>query len=59
MTCDGEIIHFPVPTEEVTMEADGIKDEEKIVHKEFFDNRPSSKTPERYLKIRNYILDSW
>lgn len=55
---DGEVVHFPVPTAELTFQPKIITDQEKEVLKEFFENRPS-KTPERYLKIRNYIVESW
>lgn len=54
----GEIFEFPIPIEDKVLQADGIMEEEKMVHSEFFDGRPL-KTPERYLKIRNYILDCW
>jgi protein MYSM1 len=55
---NGEVVEFPVPTEERVLEPDVITEEERKVHLEFFDGRPS-KTPDRYLKIRNYILESW
>ena len=47
-----------VPLEEKVLPPDRVMDEEKIVHKDFFDDRPP-KTPERYLKIRNYIIECW
>ncbi|KAG0346943.1 hypothetical protein BG004_000471 [Podila humilis] len=37
---------------------DVITDEEKQVHAEFFSNK-ASKTPERYQRIRNTILQAW
>uniref|UniRef100_A0A673JYY9 Myb-like, SWIRM and MPN domain-containing protein 1 n=1 Tax=Sinocyclocheilus rhinocerous TaxID=307959 RepID=A0A673JYY9_9TELE len=46
------------PEQEVVLDLDTITDEEKNAIPEFFEGRPS-KTPERYLKIRNYILDQW
>ncbi|XP_060569402.1 deubiquitinase MYSM1-like [Ruditapes philippinarum] len=55
---DGEVVHFPVPVTEISLQPKMITEQEKSVLKEFFDNRPS-KTPERYLKIRNYIIESW
>ncbi|XP_063408266.1 histone H2A deubiquitinase MYSM1-like [Mytilus trossulus] len=55
---NGEVMEFPVPTEEKLIEPDLISIEERKVHLEFFDGRPS-KTPDRYVKIRNFILDSW
>uniref|UniRef100_A0A8D3BTP4 Myb-like, SWIRM and MPN domain-containing protein 1 n=1 Tax=Scophthalmus maximus TaxID=52904 RepID=A0A8D3BTP4_SCOMX len=47
-----------VPEEEIKMDKDTITEDEKQAIPEFFEGRPS-KTPERYLKIRNYILDQW
>ncbi|KAG9282698.1 histone H2A deubiquitinase MYSM1 isoform X1 [Astyanax mexicanus] len=46
------------PEQEVTLDLETIAEEEKQAIPEFFEGRPS-KTPERYLKIRNYILDQW
>lgn len=47
-----------VPEQEVELELDTITEDEKQAIPEFFEGR-ASKTPERYLKIRNYILDQW
>ncbi|KAK5869957.1 hypothetical protein PBY51_024630 [Eleginops maclovinus] len=55
---DEEEEELKVPEQEVEMEMDTITEEEKQAIPEFFEGRPS-KTPERYLKIRNYILDQW
>ncbi|KAE8294561.1 Histone H2A deubiquitinase MYSM1 [Larimichthys crocea] len=46
------------PEQEVEMDMETIAEDEKQAIPEFFEGRPS-KTPERYLKIRNYILDQW
>lgn len=46
------------PDQEVVLEPDFIQEEEKQAIPEFFEGRPA-KTPERYLRIRNYILDQW
>ncbi|XP_026800279.3 histone H2A deubiquitinase MYSM1 isoform X2 [Pangasianodon hypophthalmus] len=46
------------PEQEVTLDTSTITEEEKQAIPEFFEGR-LSKTPERYLKIRNYILDQW
>ncbi|CAJ1060107.1 histone H2A deubiquitinase MYSM1 [Xyrichtys novacula] len=46
------------PEQEVEMDLETISEDEKQAIPEFFEGRPS-KTPERYLKIRNYILDQW
>lgn len=46
------------PEQEIEMDKEIITDEEKQAIPEFFEGRPS-KTPERYIKIRNYILDQW
>ncbi|XP_019752812.1 histone H2A deubiquitinase MYSM1 [Hippocampus comes] len=47
-----------VPEQEVELDVECISEDEKQAIPEFFEGRPS-KTPERYLKIRNYILDQW
>ncbi|KAL6030907.1 hypothetical protein STEG23_032352, partial [Scotinomys teguina] len=44
------------PEQEVEIDRNGIQEEEKQAIPEFFEGR-QTKTPERYLKIRNYILD--
>lgn len=46
------------PEQEVMLDTSTITEEEKQAIPEFFEGR-LSKTPERYLKIRNYILDQW
>uniref|UniRef100_A0A2I4CTH1 Myb-like, SWIRM and MPN domain-containing protein 1 n=1 Tax=Austrofundulus limnaeus TaxID=52670 RepID=A0A2I4CTH1_AUSLI len=46
------------PEQELEMDTERINEDEKQAIPEFFEGRPS-KTPERYLKIRNYILDQW
>uniref|UniRef100_A0AAR5PNB3 Myb-like, SWIRM and MPN domain-containing protein 1 n=1 Tax=Dendroctonus ponderosae TaxID=77166 RepID=A0AAR5PNB3_DENPD len=46
------------PREEFVLDRDIVSDLEKYVHSDYFEGRPA-KTPERYLKIRNYIVNSW
>ncbi|XP_057697405.1 histone H2A deubiquitinase MYSM1 [Corythoichthys intestinalis] len=46
------------PEQEVELDVEIISEDEKQAIPEFFEGRPS-KTPQRYLKIRNYILDQW
>uniref|UniRef100_A0A8D0HDJ9 Myb-like, SWIRM and MPN domain-containing protein 1 n=1 Tax=Sphenodon punctatus TaxID=8508 RepID=A0A8D0HDJ9_SPHPU len=46
------------PDQEVDIDRSVILEEEKQAIPEFFEGR-QAKTPERYLKIRNYILDQW
>ncbi|XP_064624801.1 histone H2A deubiquitinase MYSM1-like [Lineus longissimus] len=58
LTSAGECIFFPPPTEEVQVEKETIVEEERQIHSEFFVGR-ASKTPERYMRIRNYIIDAW
>ncbi|XP_066992646.2 histone H2A deubiquitinase MYSM1 [Anabrus simplex] len=53
-----KIIHLPVPTGEVELDPDTITEGEQAYHSEFFEGR-STKTPKRYLKIRNHILECW
>ncbi|XP_029001689.1 histone H2A deubiquitinase MYSM1 [Betta splendens] len=55
---DEEEEELKIPEQEIEMDVDTITEEEKQAIPEFFEGRPS-KTPERYLKIRNYILDQW
>ena len=44
--------------ENIVIERNSVQDVEKIRNSEFFMGR-ALKTPERYMKIRNYILDMW
>ncbi|XP_029474218.1 histone H2A deubiquitinase MYSM1 isoform X2 [Rhinatrema bivittatum] len=46
------------PEQEVEIDRSVVMEEEKQAIPEFFEGR-QTKTPERYLKIRNYILDQW
>ncbi|XP_031167476.1 histone H2A deubiquitinase MYSM1 isoform X2 [Sander lucioperca] len=46
------------PEQEIEMDVETTTEDEKQAIPEFFEGRPS-KTPERYLRIRNYILDQW
>ncbi|KAM9391171.1 histone H2A deubiquitinase MYSM1-like isoform 3-T3 [Salvelinus alpinus] len=46
------------PEQEAELDLATITEEEKRAIPEFFEGRPS-KTPERYLRIRNYMLDQW
>lgn len=52
------VFTFPTPTEERVIDLALITDQEKTVHWDFFEGR-SSKTPERYVKIRNCIVHEW
>ncbi|XP_078263436.1 histone H2A deubiquitinase MYSM1 isoform X2 [Rhinoraja longicauda] len=57
--CDGEEGEvLKAPEQEVVLDKNLITKYEKQAIPEFFEGR-SSKTPERFLKIRNYILDQW
>jgi len=44
-----------LPTAELVLDQNGITDLEKYVNADFFDGRPA-KTPERYLKVTNWLL---
>lgn len=55
---DEEVEELKAPEQEAEMDTETITEDEKQAIPEFFEGRPS-KTPERYLKIRNYILDQW
>ena len=52
------IFTFPTPLEERIIDLNIITDEEKRIHWDFFEGRVS-KTPERYIKIRNSIVQEW
>lgn len=47
-----------VPTEELVLTLHNVNELEKYFHSEFFEGRPT-KTPERYMKIRDFILNVW
>ncbi|XP_066453858.1 deubiquitinase MYSM1 isoform X1 [Eleutherodactylus coqui] len=53
-----EVDELKPPEQEVEIEQEVISEEEKQAISEFFEGR-QAKTPERYLRIRNYILDQW
>ncbi|KAG8225314.1 hypothetical protein J437_LFUL001929, partial [Ladona fulva] len=46
------------PVKEYYPDIQTISEQEKLIHTEFFEGR-STKTPKRYLKIRNHILECW
>lgn len=46
------------PTEEWILPLHDVSELEKYFHSEFFEGRPT-KTPERYTKIRDFILSAW
>lgn len=52
------VFTFPTPLEERIVDSTIITDEEKTIHWDFFEGR-LSKTPERYMKIRNSIVQEW
>ncbi|KZS04394.1 Uncharacterized protein APZ42_032694 [Daphnia magna] len=52
------VFTFPTPLQELIVDFSVITDEEKTIHWDFFEGRPS-KTPERYMKIRNSIIQEW
>lgn len=47
-----------IPQEELKLSSLEASELEKIVHVEFFQRRPT-KTPDRYMKIRSHILNTW
>lgn len=47
-----------IPTTEIRLNLSEVTELEKYFHSEFFEGRPT-KTPERYLKIRAFIINSW
>ncbi|KAK3858040.1 hypothetical protein Pcinc_035738 [Petrolisthes cinctipes] len=52
------VFNFPPPVEERELDEGEATDEERRVHFEYFDGK-GVKTPERYLKIRNYLVNYW
>lgn len=53
-----ELESMETPIEELELHAESVTELEKFFHPEFFEGRPT-KTPERYFKIRDYILNAW
>ena len=53
------VFTFPTPLEERIVAFTIITDEEKTIHWDFFEGLRPSKTPERYIKIRNSIVQEW
>ncbi|KAJ1532347.1 hypothetical protein ONE63_000951 [Megalurothrips usitatus] len=53
-----QIHRLPPPVHERILRPDELLEEERVIHAEFFEGRPA-KTPKRYLKIRNHIIDTW
>lgn len=47
-----------VPDSEIDIDLNRISPLEKYFHYEFFEGRPT-KTPDRFLKIRNFIIHAW
>ncbi len=54
----GLVESLEIPTIEVRLNLTEVTELEKYFHSEFFEGRPT-KTPERYLKIRAFIINSW
>lgn len=54
----GLLEDLEVPNSEIVLETSNISNLEKFFHSEFFMQR-TTKTPERYLKIRNHIINMW
>ena len=50
--------NLQVPNAEMSLEPSNISNLEKFFHSEFFSQRPT-KTPERYVRIRNHIIAMW
>ncbi|KAJ8920247.1 hypothetical protein NQ315_011908 [Exocentrus adspersus] len=53
-----ELKSLETPRREIVLDKNSITELERVIHNEFFEGRPV-KTPLRYLKIRNYIINSW
>lgn len=57
-TLSNELESMATPSVELEVHDESVTELEKFFHPEFFEGRPT-KTPERYLKIRDYILNAW
>ncbi|XP_052802933.1 uncharacterized protein LOC128233082 isoform X2 [Mya arenaria] len=56
----GKVVTITPPTKERTLKLNLVTEEENRIHEDFFGSRPkSTKTAERYLKIRNHIILLW
>lgn len=53
-----ELESMETPIEELQVHGTSVTELEKFFHSEFFEGRPT-KTPGRYIKIRDYILNAW
>jgi protein MYSM1 len=59
LTATGEIVMFPKPSAETFFSYKIVSEEEKKVNSDFFNKRRATKNPQRYLKIRNHIIETW
>ena len=59
LSSDGQLVYLPNPECEVIISPEDISDQEREIHAEFFCGKNNTKTPERYMKIRNHIIDCW
>lgn len=57
-TLSNDLKSMKTPIEELKVHSEIVSEMEKFFHAEFFEGRPT-KTPERYLKIRDFILNTW
>lgn len=55
---NGEVMDLLISIQEVVVDQELVIEEERYIYVDFFDGR-LFKILERYLRIRNYILDIW
>ncbi|XP_074029524.1 deubiquitinase MYSM1 [Leptinotarsa decemlineata] len=53
-----ELMSMEEPKSEVLLDIETVTDLEKVIHHDYFEGS-ITKTPERYLKIRNHIIKGW
>ncbi|XP_053373804.1 uncharacterized protein LOC123531841 [Mercenaria mercenaria] len=59
LTAKGDVVKFPKPKTEIYFSYIVVSEEEKKIHSDFFNKRRAAKNPQRYLKIRNHIIETW
>ncbi|KAJ8933985.1 hypothetical protein NQ318_016921 [Aromia moschata] len=53
-----KLMSLETPKSEVTLDKNAITELEEVIHHEFFQGR-TTKNPQRYLMIRNHIINTW
>ena len=56
---NGKTEMIPIPKKEVFFSPLIVSSEEKRIHSEFFDNSHPNRTKDKYLRLRNHIINRW